>query len=100
MPAESAHWPSYRYLQDHFRKHGTALGRTTVERYDESARTTIRVGVRFTYTDSSSHEMRVGYFHRETHRFTAMRADESRILTHFVAEESYVRLLADSTYQR
>lgn len=98
MPADTATWPSRSSLLRHFHKHGPDLGRATVEAYDESARATIRVGRRFTYTDPFSGESRVGYYHRATQRFTALRADESHILTHFRQDEAYVRRLPDSTY--
>jgi hypothetical protein len=100
VPADTAVWPSHWSLLHHFYKHGPGLGRATVEAYDESARATIRVGRRFTYTDPSSSEARVGYYHPPTQRFTALSADESRILTHFRRDEAYVRRLPDSTYER
>ena len=77
-----------------------AFGHATVDAYDQSARATRRIGRRFTYTDPSTNEPRVGYYDPPTRRLTVLTDDELIIVTHFDCEESYVRRLPNSSYQR
>jgi pyocin large subunit-like protein len=86
-------------LEEHFRKHPE--GYRSAEEYDRGARETIRRGVRFTYRDSQSDAPRLGFYDRETNRFTALTGDGRRITTHFRPDrgERYVRGLPGSTYR-
>lgn len=70
----------------------------SADQYEESARETMRIGQRFTYRDLGTNAPRVGYYAVESGRFTALRADESIITSHFIARERYVRELLESTY--
>lgn len=100
-PADTAQWYPGR-LQEHFVDHRQEFGAITVVEYDESARWTIRMGTRFTYTDPDWWVPRVGYFALGAGRFTALNVYETRILTHFIPErgEAYVKGLPDSKYRR
>ncbi len=86
-------------LQAHFQKHPE--GYKTVEEYDRGARDTIRRGVAFTYVDRETNERRLGFYDRDTSRFTALTQDGRRITTHFRPDqrEQYVRRLPGSTYR-
>jgi hypothetical protein len=75
------------------------LGVATEQEYDESARETIRQGVRFTYRDRSTRVKRVGYFERATGRFTVLNERETRIRSHFLTSERQVRALPESDYR-
>jgi hypothetical protein len=88
-------------LQEHFQKHGREGSWPTVEAYDASARETIRVGFAFTYLDRESNAERLGFYHRESNRFTSVTRDGRRITTHFRPDrgETYVRGLERSTYR-
>jgi len=73
----------------------------SAEEYDQSARDTIAVGVRFTYEDAASGAPRVGYYDPTTNLLTALSDDETRIFTHFHpwGAEDYLREdLPFSTY--
>lgn len=83
---------------NHYTKHRNLLGVATEQEYDESARETIRRGIRFEYRERNGLP-RVGYFDRERGRLTALEIDENRITTHCAASEVYVRRLRDSTYR-
>ena len=83
---------------NHYTKHRNLLGVATEQEYDESARETIRRGIRFEYRERNGLP-RVGYFDRGRGRLTALEIDESRITTHCAASEVYVRRLRDSTYK-
>jgi hypothetical protein len=72
----------------------------TVDAYDQSARATWRIGKRFTFTDGSSSETRIGYYDPPTRRLIVLTDDELVFVTHFDCDESYVRLLPDSRYRR
>jgi hypothetical protein len=101
-PADTAQWWDDEDWK-HFQKHGRELGIQDLARYDKSARTTIRLGNRFTYLDPDYGTPRVGYFTLGTGRFTALNASQTRILTHFAPKngERYVRdELPQSTYKR
>jgi hypothetical protein len=96
-PAQSAVWPDPS-LYEHFLKHHLGLGLKWVTEYEASARKTIEIGKRFTYT-SKGGQPRVGYFHAATRRFTALTTNERRIISHFRAnDENYPRGLPDSDY--
>jgi len=72
----------------------------TIEEYDASARYTIEYGERFQYTDRDLGKPRVGYYDANTGLFTALRADERRIFTHFRPDDpDYPFDLPDSTYR-
>ena len=92
-------WRSAEHLARHFRDHHRRLRLRSVAAYDASARETIAVGTYFEYRDLDSGDPRVGYYDRETGRFTALTSDESTILTHYGCSESYVaNSLLGSTY--
>lgn len=87
-----APWKSDWLWEWHFQKHGRALGVSTAEAYDASARATIRVGQQFTYRDRGTGPIRVGYFHRRPRRLTVLNEPQDEILTHFRCDEAYARL--------
>jgi hypothetical protein len=100
-PADTAEWPDQAIEYAHFQKHRWKLHIATVRAYTRSARTTIRVGQRFTYDDPDWGEPRVGYFQESPRRFTALTMDEQTILTHFRPDrQRYPRTLPNSTYTR
>ncbi len=86
-------------LQAHFQKHPE--GYRTVEEYDRGARDTIRKGTAFTYLDRESNQRHLGFYDRQSNRFTALTLDGRRITTHFRPDqgEQYVRRLPESTYR-
>jgi hypothetical protein len=102
MPDEvhvTARWPDPGLYQ-HFLKHRRELGISRVTDYEASARRTIEVGTRFEYT-SKGGELRTGYFHEPTLRFTALIRNERRIVSHYrVGNRDYPLRLPDSTYSR
>jgi hypothetical protein len=103
--AGAPQWPSRRRLEEKFTQHRRDFSGHLLygplynaDDYDNSARETIQDGVRFTYTDIRAGRPRVGYFDPPTERFTATTADGRWVLTHYPAEEDYVRDLPDSDY--
>ena len=74
------------------------MGCRTIDEYDASAQETIILGTPFTYRDPVTREPRVGYFHRESSRFTATDVD-GYIRTHFQTDEAHVAGLPLSTYR-
>lgn len=97
-PGQAPKWRSPRDLDRHFRKHGAKLRVKDRQAYADSALAIFRAGKRFTYRDPNTADERVGYFDRRTGRFTALTDNEERIVTHFHADEQYVRRLPNSTY--
>lgn len=91
-------WRDELKRDEHFRKHRRGLRLRTIADYDRSSIETIRDGIRFEYFDPTSAKWRVGYFDRPNRRFTALSDDESEIVAHFRASESYARSLVGSTY--
>jgi hypothetical protein len=98
--ARQATWASGQ-LQEHFQKHGQEGPWSTIEAYDASAREAIRMGVAFTYVDHEANAERLGFYHRDSNRFTSVTRDGRRITTHFRPDrgEAYVRGLERSTYR-
>jgi pyocin large subunit-like protein len=88
-------------LQAHFEKHGREGPWASEAAYDASARETIRIGTVFTYLDRESNAERLGFYHRESNRFTSVTRDGRRITTQFRPDrgEVYVRGLDRSTYR-
>jgi hypothetical protein len=98
--AREATWaPGQR--QEHFQKHGREGPWSTIDAYDASARETIRIGFAFTYVDREANAERLGFYHRDSNRFTSVTRDGRRITTHFRPDrgEAYVRGLERSTYR-
>jgi hypothetical protein len=93
-----APWKSRAHLEDHFGWHRGELGLRSVEEYDASAQETINIGTPCTYRDPVTGEPRVGYFHRETSRFTATDLD-GYVRSHFQTDEAHVAGLPLSTYR-
>lgn len=94
-----AEWRSSERLARHFRDYHRRLGIRTIAAYDASARETIEIGTYFEYRDLDSGDARIGYYHRESHRLTALTSDGEIILTHYRCSESYVaNSLIGSTY--
>ena len=91
-------WKTPEHLEDHCGRHRRELGTRSIEEYDTSARETIAIGVRFMYRDRGTGERRIGYFHRESSRMTALDLD-GFIHSHFRTDEAYVAELPRSTYQ-
>jgi hypothetical protein len=85
-----AEWRSAAHLARHFRNHHRRLGVRTIAAYDASARETIEAGTYFEYRDLDSGDARIGYYDRESQRFTALTSDEEVILTHYRCSESCV----------
>jgi hypothetical protein len=92
-----AEWRSRQHLEDHFGLHRGELGVRSVAEYDASAQDTITVGVRFTYRDRGTGEPRIGYFDRESARFTSTDL-QNFIVTHFQTDEGYAADVPRSTY--
>ena len=88
-------------LREHFAKHGKEGPWASEREYDASARETIRVGTAFTYVDRESNAERLGFFRKESNRFTGVTRDGRRITTQFRPDrgEAYVRGLDRSTYR-
>lgn len=99
-PADQAPWSSRRDLLRHFQRHGPEMGFQEVDKYEDSARGTIRSGRRFTYRDEGSGESRVGYYDLRQGRLTVLTDDEAAIVTHFPCPEHYVRRQPASEYRR
>src|SRR2546423_1150457 len=87
-----APWDEPPARWNHYVDHGRGVGAASEREYDESARETIRRGVRFEYRERNG-VLRVGYYDRMRGFFTGMESDESRITTHYAAGEAYVRRL-------
>jgi pyocin large subunit-like protein len=96
--AEDARWAPGQ-LEAHFQRHPE--GYRSVEEYDQGARETILRGAAFTYRDRTTDLPRLGFYDRETNRFTALTRDGGRITTHFRPDrgERYVRNLQESSYR-
>jgi hypothetical protein len=88
-------------LRAHFEKHGNEGPWASESDYDASARETVRVGTAFTYQDRESNAERLGFFQKDSNRFTAVTRDGRRITTQFKPDrgEAYVRGLDRSTYR-
>jgi pyocin large subunit-like protein len=88
-------------LAAHFEKHGEEGPWASESAYDASAREVIRVGTLFTYVDGTANVERLGFYHRDSNRFTAVTRDGRRITTQFRPDrgEAYVRGLARSSYR-
>jgi hypothetical protein len=88
-------------LRAHFEKHGKEGPWASEAEYDASARETIRIGTAFTYMDRESNAERLGFFQKESNRFTGVTRDGRRITTQFKPDrgEAYVRGLDRSTYR-
>lgn len=93
-----AEWKTRQHLEDHYGQHGGKLRYRSIAEYDASAQETIADGVRFTYRDRITGERRVGYFHRESSRFTVVDLD-GLIRSHYQTDEAHVADLPQSTYQ-
>lgn len=92
-----AAWKTTQHLEDHYGKHRGRFGTRSVDEYDDSAQETISLGTRFTYLDSRTNELRVGYYHRDSARFVGM-DEQGFILTHHRLDEDDVYRLKRSTY--
>jgi hypothetical protein len=93
-----AQWKSWAHLEDHFGWHHRELGCRSIEEYDASAPEMITFGTPLTNRDPVTKEPRVGYFHRDSSRFTATDLD-GFIRTHFQTDEAHVAGLPLSTYR-
>ena len=93
-----AAWRSRRHLEDHYYQHRGAFPGLTSEGYDASAQETIAVGTALTYHDRITGLRRMGYYHRDTARMTALDTD-GFIHSHFRCGEDYVAELPGSTYE-
>src|SRR6188474_3013601 len=91
-----APWGDPPALWNHYVKHPNVLRVATEQDYDDSARETIRRGVRFTFQERTTGVRRVGYFERATGRFTVLNEHETRIRSHFLTSERQVRALPES----
>jgi hypothetical protein len=89
-------WKSQRDLEDHFRRHGRAVGAGTVDEYAELALLTVREGVQFRYRLGV--RQRFGRYHLRRRLFVALEDDGETVLTLDRRSENYVRTLPDSTY--
>ena len=98
MPIDdaTASWRTRAEFERHYLKHRRELGVRSRDAYLESARETIRLGRRFTYTWKGRDH--VGYFRRQTRRLAALRADKGFILTHHLTSERRVQDFPGSTY--
>ena len=105
MGPRAPRWPDRQRLERKFRQHRRDFARHNplqplagVAEYEQSSVDTIRDGVRFTYTDDTHDVPRVGYFAPSTGLLTVLTESERVIVTHFPADEEYVRALLDSDY--
>jgi hypothetical protein len=87
-----------QHLEDHYHLHHREFPGFSMAQYDASAQETIAIGGRFTYRVRVAREPRVGYFHRETSRFTAVDLD-GYIRTHHLTDEATVAGFDRSTYR-
>src|SRR5688572_26435729 len=88
-------------LRAHVDKHGREGPWASEAEYDASARETIKIGAAFTYQDRESNAERLGFYHKDSNRFTGVTRDGRRITTQFKPDrgEAYVRGLDRSTYR-
>lgn|SRR5687768_6808886 len=88
-------------LRAHTEKHGREGPWSSEVEYDASARETVKIGTAFTYRDRESNAERLGFYHKESNRFTGVTRDGRRITTQFKPDrgEAYVRGLDRSTYR-
>ena len=88
-------------LRAHIDKHGREGPWASEADYDASARETITIGTAFTYQDRESNAERLGFYHKDSNRFTGVTRDGRRITTQFKPDrgEAYVRGLERSTYR-
>jgi len=93
-----AAWRTPAHLVDHYDVHRREFPGYSLEEYDASAQETLSIGVEFTYRDPITGERRVGYFHRNSSRFTATDLD-GLIRSHFRTDEAHVAMLPLSTYR-
>jgi hypothetical protein len=93
-----APWGNPPARWNHYTEHRSSVGAVTEQEYDDSARRTIREGLRFEYRERNG-VPRVGYYDRARGHFTGLDEHEQRITTHFAAGERYVRGLRGSTYR-
>jgi hypothetical protein len=93
-----AAWRTRQHLIDHYEGHRREFPGYSLEQYDASAQETLSIGVQFTYRDPVTGERRVGYFHRDSSRFTATDLD-GFIRSHFRTDEAHVAGLPLSTYR-
>jgi len=91
-------WKTQHHLVQHYRTHRHEFPGSSVEQYDVSAHETVAVGTDFEYVDPLTDDDHVGYFDRQTGRFTATTLD-GLIVTHVITDEDYVTSLRYSDYQ-
>lgn len=92
-------WMSRDDLERHFGLHGRDVGARTLEAYEASSKDVVERGTLFEYEYGPTGERRLGYYDRDTRRFTAVTEDDRWIKTHFRCPEYYVRdILTGSTY--
>ena len=90
-------WASENHLLEHWMIHRKEFPGLSVDRYAISAQETVLIGRAFTYIDERTRLPRIGYFHRDTARFTVADLD-GKIHTHFHTEEAYLFGLINNTY--
>ena len=98
-------WTDRRLLARKFTQHRRDFARrppfrplVDIAEYEQGSLDTVRDGIRFTYTDRQRGRPRVGYFDPLTHLFVAVSADDQSIISHFPADDEYVRSLPNSDY--
>src|SRR5919199_443111 len=93
-----AQWANDDELADHYWAHRWDTNCKTISEYDESARATIRSGIRFTYNENDSGRPRIGYYDPDTGLLTVLSSDGARLLSHFSPDdgEDYVLRQANS----
>ncbi len=93
-----AEWKTQRHLEDHYGEHRHEFPGYSIEQYDDSAQKTMVVGVQFTFREPRTRERRIGYYHRDSARFTVTDID-GLIRSHFHTDEAHVADLPASTYK-
>jgi hypothetical protein len=93
-----AEWKTRAHLEDHYSNHRGKFPGFTLEQYDASAQETIAIGTRFTFREPRTNERRIGYYHRDSARFT-LTDIEGFIRSHFRTDEGHVADLSGSTYR-
>jgi hypothetical protein len=93
-----AAWKTRAHLEDHYWNHRSEFPGFALEQYDASAQETIAIGTRFTFREPRTNERRIGYYHRDSARFT-LTDIEGFIRSRFRTDEGHVADLPGSSYR-
>lgn len=93
-----AEWKTRAHLVDHYGEHRREFPGRTLDEYDASAQETITLGTRFMFREPRTGERCIGFYHRESARFTVTDMD-GFMRSHFRTDEAHVADLPGSTYE-